>query len=157
MPFFFETTFWASVDSVYQNGAHFARPFDNWILRMVLAIAYASMSNASNDGNHQMALSLVSDALQYAEDVLLPGTVLGIQAIMLLAQYSLVDPTHFRAWYLIGTAARVLVDLGLHQDHHSESIPSAEQQDLRRRVFHCLYSLDRYSLCQLQLLCDIIR
>ncbi|KAL3464782.1 fungal-specific transcription factor domain-containing protein [Aspergillus heterothallicus] len=142
-PFFFETTFWASVDSVYQNGAHFARPFDNWILRMVLAIAYASMSNTSNDGNHQRALSLVSDALQYAEDVLLPGTLLGIQAIILLAQYSLVDPTHFRPWYLIGMAARVLVDLGLHQDHHSESIPSAEQQDLRRRVFHCLYSLDR--------------
>ncbi|KAL2803046.1 fungal-specific transcription factor domain-containing protein [Aspergillus granulosus] len=143
LPFFFETTFWASVDSVYQNGAHFARPFDNWILRMVLATAYASMSNASNDATHQRALSLVSDALQYAEDVLLPGTLLGIQAIMLLAQYSLVDPTHFRTWYLIGMAARALVDLGLHQDHHSESIPSAEQQDLRRRVFHCLYSLDR--------------
>ncbi|KAL2850913.1 fungal-specific transcription factor domain-containing protein [Aspergillus pseudodeflectus] len=143
LPFFFETTFWASVDSVYQNGAHFARPFDNWILRMVLATAYASMSNVSNDSNHQRALSLVSDALQYAEDVLLPGTLMGIQAIMLFAQYSLVDPTHFRAWYLIGMAARVLVDLGLHQDHHSESIPSTEQKDLRRRVFHCLYSLDR--------------
>ncbi|KAL5334723.1 fungal-specific transcription factor domain-containing protein [Aspergillus crustosus] len=143
LPFFLETSFWASVDTVYQNGAHFAKPFDNWFLRMVLATAYASMSQAFNDGNHIMALTLVSEALQYAEDVLRPGTLAGIQAIMLLAQYSLVDPRHFRTWYLVGMAARVLVDLGLHQDHHAEAVPSLEQQDLRRRVFHCLYSLDR--------------
>ncbi|KAL4875827.1 fungal-specific transcription factor domain-containing protein [Aspergillus karnatakaensis] len=143
LPFFQETSFWATVDTVYQNGARFAKPFDNWFLRMVLATAHASMSRAFNDRNHIMALSLVSEALQYAEDVLLPGTLMGIQAIMLLAQYSLVDPKHFRTWYLVGMAARVLVDLGLHQDHHAEAVPSAEQQDLRRRVFHCIYSLDR--------------
>ncbi|KAL2865517.1 transcription factor domain-containing protein [Aspergillus lucknowensis] len=143
LPFFLEASFWASVDSVYQNGAHFARPFDNWILRMVLATAYASMSNASHDANHQKALSLVSEALPYAEDVLIPGTLVGIQAIMLLAQYSLFDPAHFRIWYLVGMASRVLVDLGLHQDYHADTVPSIEQQDLGRRVFHCLYSLDR--------------
>ncbi|KAI9369955.1 fungal-specific transcription factor domain-containing protein [Aspergillus egyptiacus] len=143
LPVFLETSFWSSVDNVYQNGAHFATPFDNWILRIVLATAYASMSVASNDRYHLRALSLVSGALQYAEDVLRPGTLIGIQAIILLAQYSLVDPTHFRTWYLVGMAARVLVDLGLHQDHHAEAAPSIEQQDLRRRVFHCIYSLDR--------------
>ncbi|KAL4920264.1 fungal-specific transcription factor domain-containing protein [Aspergillus aurantiobrunneus] len=143
LPFFHETSFWASVDTVYQNGAYFAKPFDNWIMRMVLATAYASLSNTSMDNNHRKALSLIQEALQYAEDVLRPGTLVGIQAIMLLAQYSLVDPTHFRTWYLVGMAARVLVDLGLHQDHHAEAVLSVEQQDLRRRVFHCVYSLDR--------------
>lgn len=113
---------------------------------MVLAIAYASKSNASNDRNHSKALYLVSEALQYAEEVLRPGTLVGIQAIMFLAQYSLVDPNHFRTWYLVGMAARALVDLGLHQDHHAEAVLSVEQQDLRRCVFHCLYSLDRYLL-----------
>lgn len=97
------------------------------------------------DSNHRKAIPLIQEALQYAEEVLRPGTLVGIQAIMLLAQYSLVDPAHFRTWYLVGMAARVLVDLGLHQDHHSETVPS-EQQDLRRRVFHCVYSLDRYLL-----------
>ncbi|KAL4811183.1 fungal-specific transcription factor domain-containing protein [Aspergillus unguis] len=144
LPFFYETSFWASVDSVYQNGAHFAKPFDNWIMRMVLATAYCSMSCASMDNNHRKALCLVQDALQYAEDVLRPGNLVGIQAILLLAQYSIVDPSHFRTWYLVGMAARVLVDLGLHQDHHAEAVPSSpEHQDLRRRVFHCVYSLDR--------------
>ncbi|RDW94102.1 uncharacterized protein DSM5745_01424 [Aspergillus mulundensis] len=143
LPFFHETSFWASVDSVYQNGAHFAKPFDNWTVRMVLAIAYGSMSNSQMDVNHRKALSLIQEALQYAEDVLRPGALVGIQGILFLAQYSLVDPVHFRTWYLVGMAARVLVDLGLHQDHHAEAVPSPEQQDLRRRVFHCVYSLDR--------------
>ncbi|KAL5000469.1 fungal-specific transcription factor domain-containing protein [Aspergillus recurvatus] len=143
LPFFLETSFWASVDSVYQNGAHFAKSFDNWAVRMVLAIAYGSMSNLQMDVDHRKALSLVQEALQYAEDVLRPGTLVGIQAILFLAQYSLIDPVHFRTWYLVGMAARVLVDLGLHQDHHAEAVPSPEQQDLRRRVFHCVYSLDR--------------
>ncbi|KAL4759055.1 transcription factor domain-containing protein [Aspergillus foveolatus] len=143
LPFFLETSFWASVDSVYQNGAHFAKPFDNWAVRMVLAIAYGSLSNSQLDVNHRNALSLVQEALQYTEDVLRPGTLAGIQAILFLAQYSLIDPVHFRTWYLVGMAARVLVDLGLHQDHHAEYVLSSEQQDLRRRVFHCVYSLDR--------------
>ncbi|KAL4750135.1 hypothetical protein BDW72DRAFT_119515 [Aspergillus terricola var. indicus] len=143
LPFFLETSFWASVDSVYQNGAHFAKPFDNWAVRMVLAIAYGSLSNSQLDVDHRNALSLVQEALQYIEDVLRPGTLTGIQAILFLAQYSLIDPVHFRTWYLVGMAARVLVDLGLHQDHHAESVLSSEQQDLRRRVFHCVYSLDR--------------
>ncbi|KAL4935601.1 hypothetical protein BDV06DRAFT_125338 [Aspergillus oleicola] len=143
LPFFHETTFWASVDSVYQNGAHFAKPFDHWIVRLVLATAYGSLSSTSMDDNHRKALSLIQDSLQFAEDVLRPGSLIGIQAMMLLAQYSLVDPAHFRTWYLVGMAARVLVDLGLHQDHHAEAVLSVEQQDLRRRVFHCVYSLDR--------------
>ncbi|KAL4977490.1 fungal-specific transcription factor domain-containing protein [Aspergillus desertorum] len=143
LPFFLETSFWASVDTVYRDGAHFAKPFDNWAVRMVLAIAYGSMSNSQMDVDHRKALSLVQEALQYAEDVLRPGTLVGIQAILFLAQYSLVDPVHFRTWYLVGMAARVLVDLGLHQDHHAEAVPSPGQQDLRRRVFHCVYSLDR--------------
>ncbi|KAL3434609.1 fungal-specific transcription factor domain-containing protein [Aspergillus tetrazonus] len=143
LPFFLETSFWASVDSVYQNGAHFAKPFDNWAVRMVLAIAYGSLSNSQLDVNHRNALSLVQEALQYTEDVLRPGTLAGIQAILFLAQYSLIDPVHFRTWYLVGMAARVLVDLGLHQDHHAEYVLSSEKQDLRRRVFHCVYSLDR--------------
>ncbi|EAA59892.1 hypothetical protein AN3684.2 [Aspergillus nidulans FGSC A4] len=76
LPFFLETSFWASVDSVYQNGAHFAKPFDNWAVRMVLAMAYGSLSNSQLDVNHRNALSLVQEALQYTEDVWRPEFLL---------------------------------------------------------------------------------
>ncbi|KAJ5570077.1 uncharacterized protein N7459_009507 [Penicillium hispanicum] len=143
LPFFVETSFWTSVDAVYQSDGRFAKPFDHWMLRMVLAIASASVSYQSNDKSHQRALALVSDALIYADDVLRPGSITGIQAILLLAQYSLVDPAHFRSWYLVGMAVRVAVDLGLHQDPPEEVLSDVNRLDIRRRVFHCLYSLDR--------------
>ncbi|KAL4896725.1 fungal-specific transcription factor domain-containing protein [Aspergillus ambiguus] len=143
LPFFSETSFWTSVDIIYQSGGRFAKPTDHWFLRMVLAIASASTSYRIGDQNYRRALSFVSGALQYAEDVLRPGSVTGIQTIILLAQYSFLDPTHFRPWYLVGMAVRVMLDLGFHQDPPSEDLPSQERLDMRRRVFHCVYYLDR--------------
>ncbi|KAJ5544823.1 hypothetical protein N7535_006789 [Penicillium sp. DV-2018c] len=143
LPFFVETSFWTSVDAVYQSGGRFAKPFDHWILRMVLAIASASVSQHYNDKSQQRAWALVTEALTYAEEVLRPGSIAGIQAILLLAQYSLVDPARFRTWYLVGMAVKVAVDLGLHQDPPTEVATEVNRLDLRRRVFHCIYCLDR--------------
>lgn len=143
LPFFVETSFWTSVDAVYQSGGRFAKPFDHWMLRMVLAIASASVSSQNNDKAHQRALALVAEALSFAEDVLRPGSITCIQAILLLAQYALIDPGRFRSWHLVGMAVRVAVDLGLHQDPPAEVLSNMDRLDLRRRVFHCLYSMDR--------------
>ncbi|KAJ5136305.1 hypothetical protein N7448_004859 [Penicillium atrosanguineum] len=143
LPFFVETSFWTSVDAVYQSGGRFAKPFDHWMLRMVLAIASASVSSQNNDKAHKRAWALVSEALAFAEDVLRPGSITCIQAILLLAQYALIDPGRFRSWHLVGMAVRVAVDLGLHQDPPAEVLSNMDRLDLRRRVFHCLYSLDR--------------
>lgn len=144
MPFFAETSFWTSVDAVYQSGGRFAKSFDHWILRLVLGTASATLSHQVGDASHQRALSLLSGAMQYSEDVLHPGSVSGIQAIVLLAQYSLVDPLRFRTWYLVGMAARALVDLGLHQDPPEEVASTIPGLDLRRKVFHSVYCLDRF-------------
>lgn len=148
LPFFVETSFWTSVDAVYQSHGRFAKPFDHWMLRMVLAIASASISYENNDKSHQRALGLVTEALAYAEDVLRPGSIQGIQSILLLAQYALMDPGRFRSWYLVGMAIRVAVDLGLHQDPPVEVLSNTSRLDIRRRVFHCLYGLDRYDSTQ---------
>ncbi|KAJ5923805.1 hypothetical protein N7466_007992 [Penicillium verhagenii] len=143
LPFFVETSFWTSVDAVYQSQGRFAKPFDHWMLSMVLAIASASVSYQKNDKSHQRALGLVAEALSYAGEVLRPGSITCIQAILLLAQYSLVDPGRFRSWFLVGMAIRVAVDLGLHQDPPAEVLSNSSRLDIRRRVFHCLYALDR--------------
>ncbi|PYH41035.1 Zn(II)2Cys6 transcription factor [Aspergillus saccharolyticus JOP 1030-1] len=143
LPFFAETNFWTSVDAVYQSGGRFAKPFDHWIVHTVLATSSASLSYEWGDESQQDALSYITQALQRAEDVLRPGSIQGIQAIMLLAQYSLFDPKHFRSWFLVGMAVRVMVDLGLHQDPPVEVQSSTKHLDLRRRILHCLYSLDR--------------
>ncbi|EDN03997.1 predicted protein [Histoplasma mississippiense (nom. inval.)] len=137
-PFFIQTNFWASFDAIYQEGGRFAKSFDYWIVHMVLAISQALTSHS------QIARHHVSMALEYADDVLHPGSIAGIQAILLLAQYSMLDPEHFRTWHLIGSAARVVSDLGIHQEQLSEPYLNKTNLDLRRKVFHCVYSFDRY-------------
>jgi hypothetical protein len=143
LPFFTETAFWTSVEAVYQSEGRFAKPIDNWMLRMVLAISHASLSPQNQDNNHQFAFSMVSSALEYSGEVLHPGSMLGIQAILLLTLYSLFDPVHFRPRFLVSFAARVMVDLGLHQDPPTEVLSDRAVLEQRRRLFYCLYSLDR--------------
>lgn len=144
MPCLSETQFWASVDAIYQDGGRFASSFDHWCVRMVLAISIAMISENSGDESCETAVSHVCAALRYADEVLHPGSLAGIQAIILLAQYSMYSPKYFRSWYLVGMAARVAMDLGIHQEQLSEASAGRAVLDLRRRTFYCLYSLDRY-------------
>jgi Fungal specific transcription factor domain/Fungal Zn(2)-Cys(6) binuclear cluster domain len=143
LPFFSETEFMTSMSSVYQESGRQATPFDHYCFRMVLAIAAATNSKVKGDENNQIAHQHVSSALDYAEMVLHPGSMTGLQAILFLFQYSLLDPEHFNSWYLIGMATRVMVDLGLHQELPPESKASKQLLDTRRRLFYCAYAMDR--------------
>ena len=143
LPFFPETEFMTSMSSVYQESGRQATPFDHYCFRMILAIAAAASSKYRGDEHNQVALQHVSAALDYAEMVLHPGSMAGLQAILFLLEYSLYDPEHFNSWYLTGMASRVMVDLGLHQELPPESKASKQLLDTRRRLFYCAYAMDR--------------
>lgn len=79
-----------------------------------------------------------------------------LQAVLLLAGYALLRPVSPGLWYIVGVALRLAVDLGLHyEDAETESKarimgPKSEKEakrewtrDLRRRLWWCVYSLDR--------------
>ena len=142
LPFLSETDLMASVSRVYDQPKA-ATGFDKWCIRMVLAISAGASSQQCGDANHEIAMRHVGAALEHAGEVLHPGSITGVQAILLLVLYSLVDPEHFRSWYLIGMASRVMVDLGIHVEPSPElKIPKA-MLELRRRVFYCVFALDR--------------
>lgn len=132
-----------SMSNVYQESGRQATPFDHYCFRMILAIAAAASSKIKDDGSNQVAHQHVSAALEYAEVVLHPGSMAGLQAILFLLEYSLLDPEHFDSWYLAGMAARVMVDLGLHQELPPETKTSKQLLDIRRRLFYCAYAMDR--------------
>ncbi|KAM5436427.1 hypothetical protein MferCBS31731_005918 [Microsporum ferrugineum] len=144
MPFLMETKFWASLDNIYQDGGRFSTSFDHWSLRMVLAISLAMKSRTHGDAECEAALCHVYGALKYAEDVLHPGSLAGIQSILLLTQYSMFAPKYFKTWYLIGMAARVATDLGIHQEQRSIINMDGAVLNQSRKTFHCLYSIDRF-------------
>ena len=143
LPMFDEASFYASVDNVYSRDVRKADPLDHWMVRMVLAIASASMSEQRGDQHYIEGIGHVCAALEHAETVLHPGNITGVQALILLTEYALLDPQHFDSWSLIGAASRAMSDLGLHQDPPKGTPMTKFKLDLRRRVFHCVYALDR--------------
>lgn len=145
LPFFSETDFMSSLAKVYQGSpSQSLVAHDHWRVRMVLAIAAASTCKAKGDSRYETAIQHISNAMKVIEHVIQPGSTSGIQALLFLVQYALVDPEHFDSWYLIGMASRLVVDLGLHCEPGPETKLSKHALDLRRRVFYCTYALDRY-------------
>ncbi|KAH5983218.1 hypothetical protein HBI82_231960 [Parastagonospora nodorum] len=137
-----ETTLYSSMDAIYQPGSN-ATSWDRWTVRMVLAIASLSQSQQRGDTFYSDAVGHVNAALENAEDVLHPGYIASIQALVLWTIYATMDPHHFDSWTLIGAASRAMVDLGIHQDPSKNVAISKAKLEIRRRVYWCVYSLDR--------------
>ncbi|EXJ59030.1 hypothetical protein A1O7_06461 [Cladophialophora yegresii CBS 114405] len=145
-PFFSETDLMASLSRIYNESAtvsSMVTPLDVWYVRLILATVHAANSQRKGDENDSTALQHMSAARGLAGYVLHPGSIAGVQALLLLVQYSLVDPAHYDSWYLVGMAARLVVDLGLHCEPAPETKISKSALDLRRRIFHCTYAFDR--------------
>lgn len=142
-PFLSETRLFISLDAMYQDEGKNADATDHWTVRLVIAIAFASLSRRREDSQYHDGICHASAAFQWSEFVLQPGSIVGIQSILLLVLYAMLDPYHYNSWYLIGVASRTMVDLGIHQD--STGIPQLKdsEADLRRRIYHSVYSLDR--------------
>ncbi|KND88395.1 Positive regulator of purine utilization [Tolypocladium ophioglossoides CBS 100239] len=72
----------------------------------------------------------------------LPTGVEGVQALLLVGQYSYHHPTCWVVWKIVGAAVRLAVELGLHQDHSAEQL-DALTLDTMRRTFWVAYGMDR--------------
>ena len=142
-PVFSETALFNALDAVYQENGRPVTNFEHWLLYMVLAIGSTGQSRSNRDAYYADGLVWVGRALRYADKVLMPGYVSQIQALVLLVQYSMLDPAHFDSWHLIGFACRAIVDLGFHQDPPKEHQTEKKTLEMRRKLFYCVYSLDR--------------
>lgn len=142
-PAFSETALFNAVDAVYQVNGRPVTAFEHWLLYMVFAISSTAQSRTNKDVSYLNGLTWVSRALRFADKVFMPGYVSQIQALVLLVQYSMLDPAHFDSWQLIGFACRAIVDLGFHQDPPREQQTDKKSLEMRRKLFYCVYSLDR--------------
>ena len=155
-PFLSESKIFQSIDAVYQeNGSH-ALPIDHWTTRLVIATAIASLSRKTGDTQHQDAVRHAAAALEEIETVIHPGSIAGIQAILQLVLYAMLDPRHFNSWYLIGLASRVMVDLGMHQDPPEELRLKHSELEMRLRIYNCVYALDRSVTLFLECFYDVL-
>ncbi|MCJ1396389.1 hypothetical protein MMC18_009279 [Xylographa bjoerkii] len=141
-PVLTDTAIFGSLDAVYQQRGY-STVSHCWDVRLSFAIALLSRSRSKGDHLYRDAVRHASSALEVAEAVILPGSIASLQAIILLVLYSMLDPSHFNSWYLIGVASRVMADLGLHQEPAEELRVKESHLMLRRRIFSCVYTLDR--------------
>jgi hypothetical protein len=141
-PILNEQEVYNSLHAMHDDGQD-ASNMQAWTLRMILAISSIMQSRQRGDSPYTDAIGHVCAALEIADHVLHPGSIWSIQAMLLLAQYSLLDPAHLDSWTLIGAASRAMVDLGLHQNPSKSSKTNKLQLELRRRIYHCVYCLDR--------------
>jgi hypothetical protein len=142
LPIFGEASLYRSFDALYQLEDS-GTALDHWTVRMVLAIACLSQSEQRGDTSYSDAIGHVNAALEHAEEVLHPGNISSIQALLLLVEYAMMDPHHFDSWTLVGAASRLMVDLGIHQDPSRNTPISKSKLEVRRRVYWCVYALDR--------------
>lgn len=67
-----------------------------------------------------------------------------LEAVLLQTLYLVMRPNVPGVWYLLGTALRLCVDMGLHKEEHLKAqTMSAFTKDRRRRLFWSTYSIDR--------------
>jgi hypothetical protein len=142
-PAFPETALFTAIDAVYQDPPREMSAFDHWLLYMVLAIGSMGQSRSSSDAYYKSGVVWAARALKYADEVLVPGYMTQIQAMIVLVQYSMLDPAHFDSWQLIGITCRAIMDLGFHQDPPKGQLSDKKFLEQRRRLFYCAYSLDR--------------
>lgn len=81
-------------------------------------------------------------ALRALREAGLPIGVEGVQALLLVGQYSYHHPTVWAVWKTIGAALRLAVELGLHRDSLSDDLDFLTM-DTMRRTFWVAYAMDR--------------
>jgi hypothetical protein len=118
-----------------------------YFLNMVFAIATSvhqqTYPEQISDG-HKNAALLHYDAVLASHDKLE-----ALQALLLLALYSIMRPMVPSPWYTLGNCIRLAVELGLHTEERRKwtdnepSEPNPFLIDMRRRLFWCTYALDR--------------
>ncbi|ODN93409.1 fungal specific transcription factor [Cryptococcus wingfieldii CBS 7118] len=119
---------------------------DIFVVMMVLALSTMASSRFVDPPDDLRACSEAfhAEAIKHLDAVFEGQSYVGLQAILLLVWYSLLNPDKGSIWFLIGLATRTCVDMGYHNEHN---IPvdqlDALELDMRRRLFWCTYKMDR--------------
>ena len=118
-----------------------ASAYEVYVISLVMAISLTTAARTQQARASSIAAGLFKNAIRQIPEVL-TNDVQGLQALLLLLQYSFLDPAAANIWLLSGFASQACIDLGLHQDPPSTSKISVLARDIRRRVFWCTYEME---------------
>ncbi|KAJ5502096.1 hypothetical protein N7463_004970, partial [Penicillium fimorum] len=132
-----------TLERVCQNPQNLATqaPIDVFRIWMVLAIGSTAYSSVTLTEESESML-FYNNALQYSEQALGSDEMSALEAIMLQVSFSFFNQLGPNTWFLVGTAARLALGMGLHAASSYRKFPLDVQQR-RKRIFFSIYMMDR--------------
>jgi hypothetical protein len=113
------------------------------MFRVWMVLAIGSTTHSSITLSEESVSRLYYEkAMTYFESSMDHGDIVALEAIMLQVSYSFFNQLGPNTWFLVGTAARLAIGMGLHCDQTLQDLSSA-QVERRKRLFFSVYMMDR--------------
>lgn len=116
-------------------------PRATFVIGLIMAISLTTAARTQQVWANSIATGLLKEAMQHIQSVC-TNDIKGLQCLLLLLQYTNLDPTSANVWLLSGFISQACIDLGLH--HETAAIGNLDplERDVRRRVFWCAYEME---------------
>jgi hypothetical protein len=118
-----------------------ATPYDEFTLNLVMAISLSTAARSKQARANSIASGLFEKAMECIPEVL-TNDLRGLQALVLLTQYTFLNPGVANFWLLTGFISQACIDLGLHQELPADAPITVLERDMRRRVFWCAWEME---------------
>ncbi|KAI0151804.1 fungal-specific transcription factor domain-containing protein [Xylariaceae sp. FL1272] len=112
--------------------------FKIWIVLAIGSTAYCSVT--LDDESESMLY--YNKALTYFEAALAYGETAMLEVLTLQVSYSFFNQLGPNTWFLVGTAARIAIGMGLHADSTYQAL-AVDEAERRKRLFFSIYMMDR--------------
>jgi len=146
-PIFYEPEIVSLYNSVFHNPAPGCEPGARatahgvYVTSLIMAISLSTAARTKQARANNIAFVLFKSSVQQASAVFTNDTR-GLQALLLLLQYTFLNPSAANLWFLSGFVIQACIDLGLHRELPEELHEDALVRDMRRRLFWCAYEMD---------------
>jgi hypothetical protein len=146
-PIFYSADIVRVFNSVFHNptpglepGA-LSTPYEIYVISLIMAISLTTAARTQQVRANSIAVGLFKTAMQHIRAVC-TNDIAGLQALLLLLEYTFLDPSAANLWFLSGFTTQACIDLGLHQESPDSLDMDPLTRDIRRRVFWCAYEME---------------
>ncbi|KAI1214211.1 fungal-specific transcription factor domain-containing protein [Annulohypoxylon truncatum] len=142
-PIINQSEFLTLLDRIYEHPLDPSTMDPTSLFRVWMVLAIGSSSRCSvSVVEESEALLYYNKALEYFEAAFDYGDMVALETIMLQVSFSFFNQLGPNTWFLVGTAARMAIGLGLHTSSAYERVPF-DVANMRKRIFFSIYMMDR--------------
>ncbi|KAJ4524649.1 hypothetical protein HRR75_000239 [Exophiala dermatitidis] len=114
---------------------------DIYIVSLVMAISLSTAARSKQARAQALATGLFRTAMLHVSEVM-SNDLAGLQALLLLIQYTFLNPSVANLWLLTGLSSEACIELGLHQELPATAGADVLERDMRRRIFWCAWEME---------------